>query len=131
MLFVSVCLWPSLAELAEQPSAGLLESMATIGAALLVAYAVESAAIARGSFARTNSNETWLGGLVAAGAVGLLGIVIALALGERARVGHWNALDDLAFAIAAGSLLFLAVILVLMPWFSHEWSRIAHFDAED
>jgi NADH:ubiquinone oxidoreductase subunit 6 (subunit J) len=131
MLFVSVCFWPAVSGLAKQPSTGLLQTMATIGATLLVAYAVESAATTRGSFARTDTNETWLGVLVGAGAVGLLGIALALALGERANVGHWNTLDDLGFAIVVGSLLFLALILVLMPWFSHEWSRIAHFTAAD
>lgn len=131
ILFLSLCLWPALSQLAEKPSAGLLLAIAGIGATLLVAYSIEAAAVSRKSFSRSQGNEAWLGSLVGAGTAGLIGLVIALGLAERASVDHWGMADDMAFALAVGSLLLLALVVVLFPWLSHEWVRIGHFDSDD
>lgn len=129
--FTAACLWPTLSAVAELPSPALLRYMAGIGATLLVAYAVESASAVKASRIRSPKQENWIGAIVGAAASGVVGIGISLSLAERARVGHWGWFDDLAFAFAVSSLIFLALFVVLLPLLSYEELRGALRDEED
>lgn len=90
---------------------------------MLIAYAVESASVARSPFVRSETRENWIGGIIGAGSCGFLEIVVALALAERAEVGHWIWLDELAFSFAAGSQLLFGAFVVALPYLAYEWSR--------
>jgi hypothetical protein len=116
--------WPALAHVARLPSPELLRYMAAIGATLLIAYGIETSAAVRVTTpGRDPAEELWIGVVVGSGAAGLLGIIVSLALAERAEVGHWAWADDLAFAFAASSLLFLGLFVVLLPVFRYEERR--------
>lgn len=107
---------------APDPSAGTLRSLAEIGATLLIAYVVETSWIVQASRARAlDERESRLGALVGIGASGLVGIVFALALAERASVHHWIWLDEIAFAWVVASLGMFGVTVVLQPLLIHEW----------
>lgn len=122
-MVISLCFLPALAQLAEFPSEELLRYMAAIGATLLIAYAVETASVARSPFIRSETRENWIGAIIGGGSCGFLGIVVALALAERAKVDHWTWIDEVAFSFAAGSLLLLGAFVVALPYLAYEWSR--------
>ncbi|MGN6217779.1 MAG: hypothetical protein ACTHN7_12645 [Solirubrobacterales bacterium] len=61
-------------------------------------------------------------------ASGFLGIVVALALSERAEAGHWIWADRLAFSLASSALVFLGICLVFLVYFAYEWSRQGRID---
>jgi hypothetical protein len=120
---LSLAFWRPLVQLAERPSAQLLRTMAEIGATLLIVYAVEFSSALRSSRLREKAQEVWVGAIVGGAAAGMVGIVVALSLAERAEVGHWNSIDALAFSFAFSSLVFLAVFVVVFPQFAFEWAR--------
>ena len=128
---LGVMLWWPLAELAERPSPELLRSLAAIGATLLIVYAVEFSAAIRSSRLLETSREVWVGAIVGAAAMGMIGVVLTLSLAERAQVGHWIWADALAFSFAVSSLILLAVFVVLLPQYAYEWSREADQMADD
>lgn len=113
------------------PSAELLRYLAAIGATLLIAHAVEASAAVRASRGRGAAEETWVGYFVGAAGGGLLGIALALGLAERAEVGHWTWLDELAFAISIGSILMLGLLIAGLPYLAYEWTRQSHLNDED
>ena len=117
-LFLSV----GLSSIAEQPSAELLRYMAAIGSTLLIAYAIEFASLLRDPRPRSWKREVAVGAVVGIAGCGLAGIVLSLALGERAEVHHWSALDELLFGLASCSLFFLAWAVVLLPLDAYEQS---------
>lgn len=120
---LSLIEWWPLALLAKRPSPELLRSMAGIGATLLIVYAVEFSAALRSSRLKERVQEIWVGAIVGGAATGMLGIVFALALAERAGVGHWIWIDALAFSFAASSLAILAIFVVVFPQLAYEWAR--------
>jgi len=131
VIALGLCFWPILSTLASQPSAQLLRYMGALGATMLVAYAIESSAAVRSTRFRDPTQERWIGALVGSASAGLLGIITALSLGERAAVGHWSWADDLAFAFAFGSLALLGIFVVLLPFLTYEWSRLSNLDGDD
>lgn len=126
--FFGLCLFPALSDLASRPSSGLLRAMAAIGGAMLIAWTVQASAAARATHLRDPVQESLIGSLMGSSACGLIGIVILLGLSERAEVGHWLWLDRLAFALAASSLLFLGICIVLLVYLTYEWARLSHMD---
>jgi hypothetical protein len=95
-------------------SPALLQNLAIVGAILIPAYVAEVVWLVP----RMGSGldyEEWLGFLVGAAFAALLGVAIALLLGEHRAVGHSNWLDDLGLAWVAVSELVLAGALVLQP----------------
>ena len=99
--------------------------MAGIGATLLIVYAVEFSSALRSSRLRKKAQEVWVGAIVGCAAAGMIGIVVALSLAERAAVGHWSWGDALAFSFAASSIAFLALFVVVFPQLAFEWARDA------
>lgn len=92
----------------------LLRELAIVGAILLPAYVVEVVWLVP----RTGEGveyEEWLGFVVGAGITVLLGIAVALLLGQHRATGHANALDDLGLAWVIVSQLILGGALVVQP----------------
>jgi hypothetical protein len=119
---VSLMTAAGLGFVAPRPSDSLLRSLAEIGAALLIAYAIEISWLVRASRARPLAErEARLGVFVGLGAAGLLGIALALAIAEPASEHHWTRLDEIAFAWAIVSLGMLGLVVVLQPLITHEW----------
>jgi hypothetical protein len=116
--------WYLFARVAERPSAELLRYMAAIGATFLIAYAVECSAPMRERRRLSRRQKNWVGNVTGAGAAGMLGIIVALALAERAEVGHWTSLDALFLSFAAGSLILLGFLVVFLPTVAYEWSQL-------
>jgi hypothetical protein len=111
-----------------------LSDLGQIGAALLIAYAIATSWLMRASRSRPiDERENRLGALVGVGGGGLFGIILALALSERANVDHWIWLDQAAFGWVAASLVCLGVMVVLQPLVVHDWIDEEHrdYDAGD
>lgn len=92
----------------------LLNNVAVIGAALVIAYAVEATWLSQRA-AIGDEYEEWLGFLAGAGIAGLAGVVVALLVSEHLAAGHESFLDDLGVAWAAVSLTILGVVVVIQP----------------
>lgn len=92
----------------------LLRTLATIGAALLIAYVVEAVWLVP-RVEIDEDHEEWLGFITGAGIAGLLGVVVSMLLSAHREAGHDNVLDDLGLAWTATSLLILGGVLVLQP----------------
>lgn len=95
-------------------SPALLENIAQIGAALLIAYTVEAVWLAQRA-EMDDEYEEWLGFLVGTGIAGLLAIAFALLLSGHRAAGHDNLIDDFGLAWAVISLAILGGVLVLQP----------------
>jgi hypothetical protein len=96
------------------PSPELLQTLATIGAILVPAYAIEVAWLVPG-MGRGEELEEWLGFIVGAAIADLLSIAVALLGVQHRSAGHSNSLDDLGLAFVIVSLFVLAGTLVAQP----------------
>jgi hypothetical protein len=101
----------------------LLQTMAIIGASLLIAYVFETVWLV-GRVKPDNEYEEWLGFVTGAGITGFLGVVFALLLAEHRGAGHSNLLDELGVAWAAVSLLILGFTLVVQPLLAHRFGGL-------
>jgi hypothetical protein len=98
----------------------LLQSLATIGAILMPAYAIEVVWLLP-QMSKGIEYEEWLGFTVGAGVAGLLAIAVALLGAEHRLAGHANSLDDLGLSFVVVSLTILAGCLVLQPLLAHRF----------
>ena len=128
IVFIGLCLFPMLSELASRPSAGLLRSMGQLGGALLIAWSVQATFAVRASHHRNADRGSIVGYLLGSTSCGFLGVVLVLGLAERVEAGHWTWADSLAFAVATGALLFLGICLSLLGYLTYEWSRHEHIN---
>jgi hypothetical protein len=106
-----------------KPSEGFLQSLAQIGATLLIAYAVETGWFVKATTARGADHDWWLGFMIGTGAAGLGGIGLALGLSERLIAGHWIWADKLLFGWSLGSLTLLGCLIVSLPDLSDAWTQ--------
>jgi len=97
----------------------------------LIAYAIELSALVRSLGLKGPSQENFVGGIIGAGACGLVATVVCLALGERVASTQWTAADEFAFAFAAASLLLLGLAIAILPLLAYEWLRKDHLDPRD
>jgi hypothetical protein len=128
ILFIGICLFPALSVVAPEPSPDLLRSIAAIGATVWIGWAIQAAIALGAPHSRGPTQEAFVGTIVGTSACGLLGIIIALSLAERADVRHWLWLDQLAFSLAASSLIFVGICIALLAYFIYEWSRQDRID---
>lgn len=99
----------------------LLQSLATIGAILMPAYAIEVVWLLP-RMGKGVEYEEWLGFVVGAGIAVLLAIAVALLLAEHRLAGHSNSLDDLGLAYVVVSLAIFSGSLVLQPLLAHRFA---------
>ncbi|MFL5901230.1 MAG: hypothetical protein ACJ75S_08545 [Solirubrobacterales bacterium] len=104
------------------PSADLLNGLASLGTGLLLAYVVEISWLT-GRIRSVSDYERRLGSFVGIGAGGLLGVVVALLLAAHRNAGHSNLLDSVGLAWVAASLAFLGGLVIAQPLLVHEWSN--------
>jgi hypothetical protein len=102
---------------------GLLQTLATIGAILLPAYAIEVVWLMP-RMGNGEEFEEWLGFVVGAGIADLLAIAVALLAAQHLLAGYANTLDDLGLAFVVVSLLVFAGTLVLQPLLAHRFGEI-------
>ena len=121
-LFVAVLCGFLAATVSIRPTASVLQSLAQIGATLLIAYAVETSWAVKVSGA-LSSDQRWMGFMMGTGAAGLGGIALALALSERIVADHWIWIDKLVFGWVAGSLTILGCLIVSLPDLTDSWAR--------
>jgi hypothetical protein len=100
----------------------LLESLAQIGATLLVAYAVEVVWLLKTSRTRGDKQETFVGAAAGLGTCGVIGIAFALALSEH-RGPSWATVEKLEFAWSAASLVLLGGLVGLLPVLMYDLSH--------
>jgi len=101
-------------------SAGLLQSLALIGAVLIPAYVVEVIWLVP-RMGGGEELEEWLGFIVGAGIADLFAIAVALLGVQHRLAGHANSLDDLGLAFVVVSLVVLAGTLVAQPLLAHRF----------
>jgi hypothetical protein len=104
------------------PSPELLQTLATIGAILVPAYAIEVAWLVP-QMGRGEELEEWLGFIVGAAIADLLAIVVALLGVQHRSAGHSNSLDDLGLAFVFVSLVLLASTLVAQPLLARRFAE--------
>jgi hypothetical protein len=121
-LFVAVLCAFLAATVSIQPSDSFLQSVAQIGATLLIAYAVETSWAVKISGA-LSSDQRWMGFIMGIGAAGLGGIALALALSERVVADHWSWVDEFMFGWVVGSLTILGCLIVSLPDLTDSWAR--------
>jgi hypothetical protein len=106
-------------------SAQLFDSLAAIGAILLVAYGVMTSAaisVAGLGLEETESSRDWLGFAVGIGLAALLAIGAALATANYIRHGHSSdLLCRLGFWASALPIFVLGFLLVVQPVFTRGW----------
>ncbi|HEY5709622.1 MAG TPA: hypothetical protein VID51_02395 [Solirubrobacterales bacterium] len=103
------------------PSADLLEGIATLGTGLLLAYVVEISWFA-GRMRSESDYEKRLGTFLGLGTAGLAGIVVALLLASHRAAGHSNLLDSIGLAWVIASVTTLGGMVIMQPLLVHEWS---------
>lgn len=107
---------------AGRPTTELLETLAQVGAALLIAYVLEVSWLVKVSRERPlQERENRLGALLGVGVAAF--VAIAVSLGLVARVGHgdWIWIDVLSLGFVLGALLMVGLTVVMQPLLTHEW----------
>jgi hypothetical protein len=120
-LILALLFWVMTAIASIQPTTDVLQSVAQIGATLLIAYAVEVSWAVK-SPSGLSGDQQWMGFVMGIGAAGLMGIGLALGLSERVA-DHWTWIDELLSGWVAGSLLVLGCLIVSMPDLTDSWAR--------
>ena len=92
----------------------LLRTVALIGAALVIAFAVEATWLAE-RVGQGDEYEEWLGFIAGAGIAGLIGVVVSLLVAEHLAAGHESLIDDIGVAWSTVSLTILGVVIVIQP----------------
>lgn len=106
------------------PTPELMREMAEIGAALLIAYAVEVAWMAERLRSESDAERRdWLGAVVGIGLCGLLGVLTALLVAEHRAAGHRNYLDSFGLWWSALALGSLGVFVALYPVIVTRWAQ--------
>jgi hypothetical protein len=118
---VAAVLTYGLNRLVDGPSAHFFESLAQIGATVLVAYAVQTAWVLQVSHKRGAARENWVGMTTGLGVCAFLGIGIALFLSNHLGALGW--LEECGFAWAIVSIGFLGLWIALQPWAMYEWTH--------
>ena len=103
------------------PSADLLEGIASLGTGLLLAYVVEVSWLT-GHIRQAPDYERRLGVTVGLGAGGLTGVVAVLLLAAHHAAGHSNLLDSIGLSWVVVSLAILGGLVIIQPLLIHEWS---------
>ena len=104
------------------------ETLAQLGAILLVAYSVEVAAAISRARARADVSASWLGLVVGVGASGLLGIAAAIGGAEWSRDVFEATTTGNSLAVASLALVgYLGVMVVIFPLLA--WQRRGPDDA--
>jgi hypothetical protein len=122
ILVIALLAWLVEMLISLSPTAPLLDSVAQIGATLLIAYVVEISWLVKASRSRDiEERESRLGAFTGAGAAGLIGIVLSMILSGRAEAHRWIWLDEFCFGWVIASLLMLGITVVMRPMLTHEW----------
>lgn len=100
----------------------LLESLATIGAILIPAYAIEVVWLLP-QMGRGDEYEEWLGFVVGAGVAGLFAIAAGLLEAQHRAADHSGAIDDVGLAFVVVSLAILSGTLILQPVLAHRFGE--------
>jgi hypothetical protein len=100
----------------------LLESLATIGAILIPAYAIEAAWLMP-QLGRGEEYEEWLGFVVGTGIAGIAAIAAGVLEAQHRAAGHSGTVDDVGLAFVVVSLAILAGTLVLQPVLAHRFGE--------
>ncbi len=103
-------------------SPDLLQTLATIGAILLPAYAIEVVWLVP-HMGSGEEFEEWLGFVVGAGIADVLAIAVALLGAQHRLAGYANSLDDLALAFVVVSLIVFAGTLVSQPLLARRFTE--------
>jgi hypothetical protein len=99
----------------------VVDSLAQVGATLLVAYAVQMSWVLENSRKRGADRENWVGFATGVGVCALFGIGIALALGGHS--GSLSLLEHLAFGWSVVSIGLLGAWIAMQPWAMYEWTH--------
>jgi hypothetical protein len=113
----------------DRPSTNEANTVATVGAAFLVAYGVETTWVTRETNQRSGPYQTWLGLITGLALCGLGGIVISVWLAGGSGT---SVIRELGFAWSFGSIFTLGAMVAVTPLFTYEWRRqlMTEFDDE-
>jgi hypothetical protein len=112
----------------RHPPGTLLEGLAGVGSAIVVAYSVSVSTLFR-DLPRSRDTEWFLGFIVGLGLSGVLAIGLALALLEVSEPLSW--FGHLGLYWAGTSTLFLAVVVATLPIFTYDRARARHFSPDE
>jgi hypothetical protein len=112
IFFASVAAGYGINRLFSNPSA-VSDSLAQIGATLLVAYAVQVGWVIQNSRTRGSNRENWAGVTTGVGCSGLIGIAIGLCLSSKESL---SLVEEFGFSWAVMSVGFLGLWIAIQPW---------------
>jgi hypothetical protein len=104
-------------------SPSLLQALATIGAILLPAYAIEVVWLLP-RLGQGEEFEEWLGFVVGTGIADLVAIAAALLGVQHRLAGHAGTLDDVCLAFVVASLVVFAGTLVAQPLLAQRFAKL-------
>lgn len=121
---------PLVSDFDQRLSEQFFETLAQIGATLLIAFAVEQAALIRALGIRDLAREAFAGFAVCLGAMGVVGSGVALGLSQDA--GHLRGPWDAALcAFSFVSIGLLGMLVAIRPMLAYDEIRARHRNSDE
>lgn len=126
---MTLCAIPASNRYAVDLSGQFFETVAQLGATLLVAYAFETGTMIKALRKRGPNQEKLVGFVSALGLSGLIGAATSLVLSEHG--GQLSTFELVACAFSLSSIGMLGLLVALQPVLIYEWSHAAATEYPD
>lgn len=124
MIFISSMCWFFCAQLNVRANADVLRTLAEIGATLLVAYGIVASNVVSAAQAEVQEKrKERVGAFIGIGCAGLIGIISALVLSQRAWVANPSWLEEFGFGWTVGSLAMFFVMVAFQADVVDSWLK--------
>jgi hypothetical protein len=112
------------------PSSELLQGIASLGGALVIAYVVQAVWMVQEA-KPADDREDWVGFVTGTGVAGLIGVVLVLVLAAHRAAGHENLLDRFGCIWAGTALCALAGVVMFQPPLVHRLRKTQEEEKEE